>query len=211
MKCEKCGIEFEGEFCSQCGTPAEKTKKQKKPVVKKWWFWFLMGLATVVTLAAISGGESDIETSQGQQQGQNNNSSIVSTVSKDDDNIYNVGDTINANGLKITYISAENYTEGNKYMQPKDGYKYIRIKISAENTSSTDSYISSFDFSCYCDGKKVDSYYGGETEFEGGSLSKGRKTDGYIYFEVLKNAKDIEIEYETNFWSDKKAILKVDL
>lgn len=56
MKCEKCGIEYEGEFCPQCSTQQEKPKKQKKPVIKKWWFWFLMGLATVVTVAAISGG-----------------------------------------------------------------------------------------------------------------------------------------------------------
>lgn len=208
MKCEKCGIEYEGEFCPQCSTQQEKPKKQKKPVVKKWWFWVLMGLATVVTVAAVSGGE-DAESTE--NQGQTQNSSVVSTVSKEEDNIYNVGDIINANGLKITYVSAENYTEENMFMQPEDGNKYIRIKISAENTSSVDRYISYLDFTCYCDGAKAENFYTGDKILTGGTLSSGRKTDGYVYFEIPENAKEVEVEYETSFWTDKKAILKVDL
>lgn len=44
-----------------------------------------------------------------------------------------------------------------------------------------------------------------------GTLSSGRKTEGYIYFTVPTNAEEIEIEYETSFWTDKKAIFVVEL
>lgn len=30
MKCKKCGTEFDGKFCPNCGTPLEKPKKKKR-------------------------------------------------------------------------------------------------------------------------------------------------------------------------------------
>lgn len=39
MKCEKCGTEYEGNFCPNgCNSSAVTTDKKKKPVYKKWWF-----------------------------------------------------------------------------------------------------------------------------------------------------------------------------
>lgn len=35
IKCSKCGTEFQGSFCHECGTPAEKDKSSKKAKVKK--------------------------------------------------------------------------------------------------------------------------------------------------------------------------------
>ena len=97
------------------------------------------------------------------------------------------------------------------FLQPEDGYMYIRLKISANNTSSSDRYISSFEFECYADGKKESSTIVGDDILEGGNLSSGRNTDGYIYFSVPADAKEIEVEYETSFWTNKKAIFAVEL
>ena len=35
-------------------------------------------------------------------------------------------------------------------------------------------------------------------------LSPGKKAKGPIFFEVPKDAKSIEIQYECNFWTDYK-------
>lgn len=140
----------------------------------------------------------------------------ISTLSQEEttvpaDPFYHVGDSIDANGLKITYVNAEKHEESNQFLQPEDGYMYIKLYISAENTSNVDRYLSSFEFTCYADGKKQESYYGGDKTLAGGTLSSGRTDEGYIYFTVPVNAKSVEVEYETSFWTDKKAILKVEL
>ena len=80
-----------------------------------------------------------------------------------------------------------------------------------ENTGKADRSVGSFEFQCYADGAVADSYYfsSDNTLQSVVTLSGGRKTSGYVYFEVPKNAKNIEIEYETNFWTDKKAVFEV--
>lgn len=43
------------------------------------------------------------------------------------------------------------------------------------------------------------------------TLSTGRSGNCNVYFEVPEDAEKIEIEYEVNFWSGKKAIFLVEL
>lgn len=207
MFCQKCGTEYEGNTCPNGCT----VQKQKKPIYKKWWFWLIIGIV-VVSVFSSSGDDT-----------QTPSETNPATISKNDatpspaetttpvDPFYHVGDSINANGLTITYVKAEKHEESNQFLQPDDGYMYIKLYLSAENTSNVDRYLSSFEFTCYADGKKQESYYGGDKTLAGGTLSSGRKDEGYLYFSVPEDATEIEVEYETSFWTDQKAILKVEL
>ena len=118
-----------------------------------------------------------------------------------------VGEVLTANKLKITYVSCDDYTDYNEYFGPKDGYKFIKLTLEAENIGDSDAYISSFEFKCYADGLAMDSEY--ESDSLSATLSAGRKAVGGVYFEVPTDAKNIEVEYETNFWTNKKAIFVV--
>lgn len=207
MFCQKCGAEYEGNACPNGCTP----KKQKKPIYKKWWFWLIIG---IVIVSAISSGGNDTDTPSGTTPpaiSQTGDSPAQTETTAPSDPYYRPGDMIDANGLKITYVKAEKHEESNQFLQPEDGYMYVKLYLSVENTAGTDRYISSFEFDCYADGKKQESYYSSNESLEGGTLSSGRSTEGYIYFTVPTGAKDIEVEYETSFWTDKKAILKVEL
>ena len=215
MVCKNCGASYEGTGCPN-GCGAAEGKKNKKPIFKKWWFWVIVA-AVVITIAS-GGGEKESVTagapvSTGASQSDSGSGQVeeTETTAAAADNVYGVGDVINANGLQITYVKAENYEEENMFLQPDEGYKYVRLFLLVENTSSTDKYISSFEFTCYADGKKEETYYSTTEALEGGELSAGRKTEGYIYFKVPVDAQEIEVEYETSFWTGKKAILRVDL
>lgn len=203
MFCNKCGAELNGDTCPNgC-----KTQKEKKPLFKKWWFWMIVGI--IVIVIASSGGKEATPSTDTPDATNNTPAQTEATTLQDP--YYYAGDVIDASGLKITYVKAEKHEEDNQFLQPDDGYMYIKLYLSVENTASSDRYISSFEFDCYADGKKQESYFTSEEALEGGNLSSGRKDEGYIYFSVPKDAKDIEVEYETSFWTDKKAVLKVEL
>lgn len=219
MKCEKCGTEFEGNVCPN-GCEAPKPAKIKKPIYKKWWFWVIIAVIAVGVINSFDGSTEDtpVDTPTANEQSTQTNEQDTQTDEQGpdaetlpEDNVYEEGESIDVNGLIITYQQADKYVESNTYLQPKDGYMYIELKIAAENTSDSDRYISMFDFECYADGTKAEQYYSGDNNFEGGTLSAGRKSSGSIYFTVPIDATEIEVEYETNYWSDKKAIFKVEL
>lgn len=128
------------------------------------------------------------------------------------DNVYNLGDTLDAGGLKITFEKSEKWVSDNEFIQPKDGNIYIRAYFSIKNESGQDKSVGSVEFDCYADGEACESSYLGDDELTSlTTLSDGRSTKGYVYFEVPEAAKDIEIEYETSWWTSKKAIFKVEL
>ena len=119
----------------------------------------------------------------------------------------NVGETLNADGLKITFVSTSDFTDYSEWDKPKDGYKYIVLSFDCENTSSSDKVVSVWDFECYADNNSVDEHY--EDDDISLTLSSGRKGSGSVYFEVLADANSIEVEYETDFWTSEKAIFVV--
>ena len=61
---------------------------------------------------------------------------------------------------------------------------------------------------CYADDVAAEQYYYADDQLSA-TISSGRKTNGYVYFEVPKDAQNIEVEYETDFWSGNKAIFVV--
>ena len=118
--------------------------------------------------------------------------------------VYHVGDILRDGDMDIVYAASGEYTEENEFMQPSEGMKYIFLKFAFLNTSEKrDSSISFYSFECYADGYSAEAYYGGENGLSA-TLSAGRSTEGYIYFEVPVDAQEIEVEYETNVFTDEK-------
>jgi predicted nucleic acid-binding Zn ribbon protein len=214
MLCPNCKKEIaEGvQFCPDCGANlSQKPAKQKKSVTKKWWFWVLIVIVAIALISAVSGGGSDDSDTPA------NNDSVVqsdeTTTAAETTTVkinFVPGDSVYDGKLKITYVSAEEWNGYNQYFGPKDGNKIIRLKFDFVNEGDTDTYINSFD--CYADNKATESYYSGDESLPLlEMLSAGRTTSGYVYFEIPENAENIEVEYEVNAWSDKKAIFEVVL
>lgn len=123
------------------------------------------------------------------------------------DNSFNVGEVVETSDFRISFLSAEEYVSDNQFIQPKEGYVYYKMDFEFENISDSDKSVSSMiNWNCYADGYKADQTWIGDDNGLDASLSAGKKTKGAVFFEIPKDAQSIELEYETNFWTEDKVI-----
>jgi hypothetical protein len=183
-KCKECGEEISSsaKVCPKCG------KKQKSK-----FGLIVIILIVLAIIIGISAGSSD-----------NSNNNQETNVKSS----YEIGDTYSSKYISIKYLSCEDYNSDNQFIQPKDNYKFIRLEFEFENISDSDQSVFSSLFNCYADGYDMDSKYL-DDYLSSTSLSSGKKTKGYIYFEVPTNAEEITVEYEDNVWTSNKVIFKV--
>lgn len=150
----------------------------------------------------------------------------TSGSSKTDENVIGsknnpltVGNTMESNGLKITLNEADlNYTGYDKRYNlhtPQLGMKYIAATFTYQNDAQKDTYVSIYDFKCYADGTACQQEYGLEPDinlsnhFVNTNLSPGRNVSFTTYYSVPEGAQSIELEYEANIWTNKKAYIKL--
>ena len=112
---------------------------------------------------------------------------------------------------KITMTEVNtNFTEYDEFSKPKDGNKYIMAKFEVENvnTDNDELYVSDFEFNADADGEAVEMAYVGIDKYKSltATVGKGKKTVGYLFYEVPASAKKIVIEYNADFWTDGNAI-----
>lgn len=210
ITCKACGQEIakSAKACPHCGA------RNKQPIFKKWWFWTVF-VILVIALGTSEGNtdtndvipsnpNTNQNTNSSQETTFNNNIQTENTHKEPQKTEYYVGDVIYDGDTKIVFMSSGEYIEENEYSQPDEGNKYIFLRFAFENASkTTDTSISFYDFECYADGYAAEMYYGGNDDLSA-TLSAGRATTGCIYFEVPADAEIIEIEYETNIFTEKK-------
>lgn len=211
ITCKHCGqqIAASAKACPHCGG------KNKKPIYKRVWIWVLI---VIVLIGVIGGGSGSKDSSNNgdkkvgevassQSTAADTNQSTESAIEKAEENVqtvYKVGDILHDGNMDIVYVSSGDYKEENQFMQPTDGEKYIFMNFAFINTSEkSDSSISFYSFECYADGYSCDAYYGGNDGLSA-TLSAGRSTQGSVYFEVPTDAKEIEVEYKTNMFTQDK-------
>lgn len=123
-------------------------------------------------------------------------------------NVFHVGDTIETKTVKLTYHACGEYQEENMYLKAGDGNKLVYFDFEFENVGSSDASVGFFEFDCYADGydAKVSMCTADNAMSSITTISPGRKTRGIVVFEVPEGAGTIEVEYETSYWTQDKAI-----
>lgn len=216
--CKVCGQEIarSAKTCPYCGA------KQKKGIGK-----IILIILVILILAALFGSSGSSSNNGSQKvgevsEGTSAESSIAEsnapadgaaeTAADTDETAaaaapiqenYKVGDILMDGDVKIVYAASGNYVEDNEFTQPAEGNKFIFLKLAFINESDHDVSISFYSFECYADGYAASMHYRGEEDLSA-TLSAGRATEGYLYYEVPENAQDIEVEYETNFITEDK-------
>lgn len=120
---------------------------------------------------------------------------------------FNLNETFQNKHEKITMTESNlNFKNYSEYLKPADGNKVIMVKFEVENISedSDEAYVSSLNFNGYADGVAISQFYSGNDKYNdlSATIGKGKKSIGYIFYEVPKDAKNITIEYKADFWTD---------
>lgn len=209
MKCQKCGNEYEGQFCPNCGEAANSTQAKKKPIFRRWWFWVLIVLVVLIVAIGTGGRK---ESSKGNDKDVavgNVNDSTVEDTSKPEEASFTVGDTVALRDLTITANSMEE-SNGKDYFVPKDGNVFVGVNLTIENTSDKDQALSTLLlFSAYIDGVKCEYSVTANCAFSDGTLdgtlSPGKKMVGYYAVEVPENWSELELQVSPTFLSSTKS------
>ena len=108
--------------------------------------------------------------------------------------------------VNISYLDSGDYSSDNMFIEPASGNKFIYIDLSIQNTGDTDLSIGSASFTCYADNTKCSqSVVTADDQMDIiATVSPKKYLKGKIYFEVPKNSQNIEVEFETSFWTQDK-------
>lgn len=123
---------------------------------------------------------------------------------------YQVGDTIEMDGIKITIRGAE-YISPSEYSAPENG-KVMQLTVDVENNSETSAYVSSAEFNLYdSEGNAFEPYYSIEGSDISADLNKGKKTSGTLTYDV-KEGSTYELIYEPSFsWTSNEVVWMIEM
>lgn len=219
-------MENETKLCKHCKSEMTKGAKvcpncrKKQGGIGKW---IVIAVVVIVLIAAVSGGgdnkdkntqkvgETTTGTASAKEETSGNDADNTSDTKQQEteevSNVFQIGDVVETENFKITFVSAGAYESDNEFLQPKDGCEYWQFEFRFENISDTDQAVSSMmDWECYADNAKVDQTWIGNDNGLDATLSAGRETQGTIYFEVPKDVQSVELEYDVNFWQSDKIV-----
>lgn len=184
-------------------------KEQKKKKKKKRLIILLVIVIFLIVVIAVSSsgtGDNKVESIDETAVSQ----SVGETTTQGTQKI-KAGNAVTTDTLKISYLSCNsNWKEYDSYSAPESGNKIIRAEFTFENISSTDQSLSGI--TCYADNKKCEEYYFADDYSSPvlETISAGRTLNGILYYEVPKDAEEIELEFESDYWSSEKIIFVVE-
>lgn len=198
---------METKLCKHCQTEIPKKAKvcpncrKKQGGIGKW---IIIGILVIGLLGSMGDSEDGNESTKGTNQDSGTNKETEKV-----DNVFSVGESVETKTLKISFLSASDYISDNMFIEPKEGYKFIRVEFEFENIGEDDEAISSMlNWTCYADDYSMEQSWCGDDVLDA-TISAGKKAKGAIYFEVPVDSEKIVVEYETNFWTEDKIIFVV--
>lgn len=211
---------METKLCKHCQTEIPKKakvcpncKKKQGGIVK----WIVIAIVAILIIGSMGGTDEGAEKDNSVDAtglAENNVSNNTDEVASGDeqDSAIEAGESFEANGLKVTINEVStNYTDYDdpyNWYTPDDGYKYIMVSFTYENTGDSDAYVSIYDYDCYADGTLCEQQYF-DSDFINANISSGRNVSFETYYIVPVNATEVELEYTSNIWTSEKVIVKI--
>ena len=124
---------------------------------------------------------------------------------------YSVGQSADIDGIRVTYVDVDtNFTDYSEYADISIGHKVIKADFEFENMDEYDNTVSHSYFECFADKFSCDEFGYIEDSYFYDSIEPGRKAIGSVYFEIPKDADNIEIEYEPYSLFEQKVVFNID-
>lgn len=131
----------------------------------------------------------------------------ISHSKKDDisNKKYVVGDTISYKGyeIKVNHVAYSDGTDAD--ITPDDGKQYAIVNITITNNTKEKQSYNPFDYSLNADGNStsLDDYLDGVDTLNSGELDPGATVTGNLIGQSSKTAKNLKLQYKSNFWDEK--------
>lgn len=223
MKCNNCGEEFEGKFCTRCGAPAgyvpqPNMQQQTPPQMQQPQIQPQPGyqmppnqqmyqqpprkkkngcLIAIIVVVCIIVFFTIIGTLVPDS---DSSSETTETKETEEQKELTVGSSFEAGNLKITINDASTdfteYDDEYGIYTPAEGMKYVMVDFTFENIGEEgDEYVSIYDFTCYADNSTCEQVYIDDGDFINTNLSPGRNVSFRTYYAVPVDSQSIELEY----------------
>ncbi|MGX5538190.1 DUF4352 domain-containing protein [Bacillus wiedmannii] len=118
--------------------------------------------------------------------------------------VYKAGETVEVNGLQITFNSAK-FVEANEYVKAEKG-KVLEIDFIAKNNGKKDAYFGIDELKIAdAGGNQFKEYFGGDHPFMNENIAPGNQITGKMLFDVAESDKYTGT-YKPNFTLDDKSV-----
>jgi predicted nucleic acid-binding Zn-ribbon protein len=165
-----------------------------------------------ILIAVFGGGDDkvkDVTPAKSNTEQSSNKDTQKAATKEEKKTEFAVGETAEYKNVQVSVLNYEE-SAGNEWGAPAEGNVFIFANIEIANNTDEEISVSSMgSFDAYCDDYKLD--YSSEALMAAsidnrqqmdGSISPGKKLNGYLGFEVPAGWKTIEINYKDNFWLD---------
>lgn len=121
------------------------------------------------------------------------------------------GESTTLNDVTVTLVAVDDdFKDYYSFASVDDDCKILKADFEFENVGDYTEYVSYSDFDCYADKFSCDTFSSVEDGYFYASIAKGKKAKGSVYFEIPKDAKKIEIEYDGGSYDGSKITFVVE-
>lgn len=118
--------------------------------------------------------------------------------------MYKVGDTVEINGLQVTFNSSK-FVEPAEYIKAEKG-KVLEITFNAKNNGKKDIYFATSELKIAdANGNQFKEYFGGDNPFINENIAPGNQIQGKMLFDVAESDKYTGT-YKPTFTLDNKSV-----
>lgn len=122
-----------------------------------------------------------------------------------------IGESTTLNDVTVTLVAVDDdFKDYYSFASVDDDCKILKADFEFENVGDYTEYVSYSDFSCYADKFSCDTFSSVEDSYFYASIGEGKKAKGSVYFEIPKDAKTIEIEYDGGSYDGSKITFVVE-